>query len=88
MVTTSYAGQGPGTNKGVQEFKNLIVLSVLAAFLVAGVVVAAVVNPYVLLGLGPVLLAVAAIVRAVGGRSGGTTRGRRVRSRTATTRTR
>jgi hypothetical protein len=51
----------------VQEFKNLVVLAVLAAFLVVGVVVAAAANPYALLGLAPVLLGIAAIVRAVGG---------------------
>lgn len=68
MVTISCAAPGADIKMGVQEFKNLIVLSGLAAFLVAGVVAAAAVNPYVLLGLAPVLLAIAAIVRAVGGR--------------------
>lgn len=54
--------------RGVQEFKNLIALAVLATVLVAGVAATAAINPYALVGLAPVLLAIAAIIRAVGGR--------------------
>lgn len=49
----------------MHDFKNLVAVSVLTLLLVAGVVTAALCNPYVLLGLAPVLLAIAAIVRAV-----------------------
>lgn len=49
------------------DFKTVLALSVLALLLVGGVIVAATVNPYILLGLGPVLLAVAAVISAVRG---------------------
>lgn len=63
-----------------QEFKTLVVLSVLTTVLVAGVVTTAAINPYALLGLAPVLLAIAAIVREVGGRHGRHNRERKQRT--------
>jgi hypothetical protein len=44
-----------------------IVAAVVAIVLGAGIIALAFVNPYALIGLAPVLLAVAAIVRAVTG---------------------
>lgn len=51
----------------MRDLKTIIVLSVVAIPLVTGIVVLAVINPYAALGLAPVLLAVAAIVRAIAG---------------------
>jgi hypothetical protein len=51
----------------VQDFRSILVLSVVTVMLVSGVIIAATINPYALLGLAPVLLAIAAIVRAIRG---------------------
>ena len=44
-----------------------MVLTTLTVILTGGIIVLAVINPYAALGLAPVLLAIAAIVRAVRG---------------------
>jgi hypothetical protein len=51
----------------MQDFKTVIVLSGVALLLAGGVTALASVNPYILFGLPPVLLAIAAIVRAIAG---------------------
>ncbi len=52
-----------------------LVAAVVAIVLSAGIIALALINPYALIGLPPVLLAIAAIVRAVtGARSSTTTR--------------
>lgn len=60
-------GPAVPTTHYMTDFKTVLALSVLALLLVGGVIVAATVNPYILLGLGPVLLAVAAVISAVRG---------------------
>lgn len=63
---------------GPKNFRNLVPAAQLSFG--AGVIAAAAVNPYALLGLAPVLLAIAAILRAVGGRHGEKTRGENTRA--------
>lgn len=52
----------------MRDFKTTIVLAGVALLLVGGVAVLTSSNPSLLLGLAPVLLAIAAIVRAIGNR--------------------
>ena len=69
MVMTSCPTYGGRYQQAVQkDFKTVVVLAVLAVVLVVSVLAAAAVNPYALIGLPAVLFAVAAVVRAVGGR--------------------
>jgi len=80
MVTTSCTAVRCRYQQAVQkDFKIVMVLAVLAVVLVVGVLAAAAINPYALIGLPAVLLAVAAIVRAVGGRHDEDDRGQKPR---------
>ena len=51
----------------VRNFATTVVLATVAVILVGGTYMLATISPYVLLGIPPTLLAIAAIVRAVGG---------------------
>lgn len=61
------ANSGGRRNYRMRDFRTTFVLSGVALLLVGGVAALASINPYVLLGLPPVLLAIAAIVRAIAG---------------------
>lgn len=49
------------------DIRTVIVLAVAALLLVGGLVALALINPFAALGLSPVLVAVAAIIRAIRG---------------------
>jgi hypothetical protein len=53
----------------MNENKRIVALAAVAVVLGVGVMVLAVINPYAALGLAPVLLAVAGIIRAIRGRA-------------------
>jgi len=54
-------------NAAMHDIRTIIVLSLVALILIGGIGVLAVINPYVALGLAPILMAVAVIVRAISG---------------------
>jgi hypothetical protein len=51
----------------MNDFRTLILLSLVALLLTGGIGVLAVISPYAALGLAPVLIAVAVILRAISG---------------------
>jgi hypothetical protein len=51
----------------MHDIRTIIALSIVALILIGGIGVLAVINPYAALGLAPVLMAVAVIVRAISG---------------------
>lgn len=65
----------------MRDTRTIIVLSAVTLLLVAGIGILIFLNPYTALGLAPVLLAVAAIVRALAGNTDGPTGTSRKRTR-------
>lgn len=54
-------------NAAMHDIRTVIVLSLVALILIGGIGLLTFVNPYAALGLTPVLMAVAVIVRAISG---------------------
>jgi hypothetical protein len=55
----------------MRDTSSIIVLSVVAIILVLGIGLFIAINPWVAVGLAPILVAISVIIRAIGGSSGG-----------------